>query len=323
VRRRVILLVYDGFELLDLSGPASVFGGATHELGDAYRVVVVSPNGGEVMSTSRVTVGSGSLRSVRVGARDTLLVVGGPEPALVKMAADVATLRWLEASAQRAERFGSVCSGTFILAAANLLDGRRAATHWGGCDRLAQLYPNLSVDPEALYVRDGRVWTSAGVTTGIDMALAMVEADHGAELTKRVARLLVVSVHRPGHQSQFSASLEAQKAKGGDFSDLIAWIDAHLSDRITVGALAERVHMSERTFHRRFKAAVGVTPSRWVERAKMEEARRLLEEGERVKQVAASVGFSSQAAFRTAFEGRFGLAPSVYRAQNPTQPSHP
>lgn len=322
MRRRVVFFVYDGFELLDLAGPASVFGGADHEVRGAYDVVVVSVTGGPIVSGVGVPVGTRRTRDVRIGRRDTVLVVGAHERALRTISANVHARRWLSTMPDRAERFGSVCSGTFVLAAAGLLDDRRAATHWAGCRQLASMCPTTDVDPEALYVRDGRLWTSAGVTTGIDMALAMVEVDHGADLTKRVAQMLVVSVHRPGHQSQFSAPLEAQKSKGGDFSALIAWIEAHLFEPITVPMLAERMHMSERTFHRRFKEIVGVTPSRWVEQAKLEEARRRLEDGDRVQAVAGAVGFSSESAFRTAFVGRFGLVPSAYRTMHAaaTQP---
>src|SRR5689334_11717104 len=209
--RRIVLVVYPGAQVLDVTGPAAVFAGANRGAGEAlYEVEVVSSSGRPVPTGSGVTIESRGVDRVNPRGIDTLLVVGGDDRAVLGAIADEKLRKWVLAAVPGARRYGSVCSGTFVLAAYGLLDGRRVATHWEGCSRLAEWFPALTVDGDALYVIDGNVWTSAGVTTGIDMALAMVEKDAGAALAAEVARRLVVYARRPGHQTQFSPLLLAQ-----------------------------------------------------------------------------------------------------------------
>jgi transcriptional regulator GlxA family with amidase domain len=210
------------------------------------------------------------------------------------------------------ERIGSVCSGTFLLARAGLLDGRRATTHWAACERFRQMFPAVRLEPDALYVQDGDLWTSAGVTTGIDMALAMVGGDHGALLAAKVARQLVVYSHRPGHQSQFSSLLDAQTRATVEFAGLIDWVQARLEQPIRIAEMAAEMGMSERSFLRKFKEATGEPPSKYLDRLRIEKARVLLAAGASIKQTTLQVGFQSEAAFRSAFTARIGVSPSHY-----------
>ncbi|MBC2777281.1 GlxA family transcriptional regulator [Parasphingopyxis marina] len=312
-RRGIIFYIYDGFELLDLSGPASVFSMADSlGGGGAYFVETVSAQGGMVRSGSGLSVSSLSLRERPVRNIDTVLAVGAMPQGLMAAMACEASRVWMQRACGIAERFGSICSGAFILAEAGLLDGHRVATHWEGCRQLAKAYPRIDVDPDALYVQQGKLWTSAGVTTGIDMALAMVEKDHGPVLKAAVAKALVVYAHRPGNQSQFSAVLEAQTAATG-FSDLGAWIEERLDRPIRVEEMARQAGMSERTFYRRFTQRTGMTPSKYLETLRLDRARQMLEAGRPVKTVAHAVGFASEGGFRAAFEARYDLAPSLHR----------
>ena len=223
-------------------------------------------------------------------------------------------LNWLSSRTRRAERLGSICTGTFVLAAAGVLPGRRVTTHWAACDQLAARFPDLTVDRDAIYVSDGRVWTSAGVSTGIDLALTLLGADHGVELMAAVARHLVVYAHRYGGQSQFSRALEAQVAAGGNFSALVAWMLERLDQPLTLADMAQQAHTSVRTLLRRFERAMHISPSRFLDALRMDEARRLLERGDTVKHVTRAVGYRSEAAFRSSFTHRFALTPSRYAA---------
>jgi len=229
------------------------------------------------------------------------------------MLADSAWSVWLPDLAGKAQRFGSVCSGVIILARLGLLDGHRVATHWDACAPLAAAFPSVTVDPDSLYVVDGRLWTSAGVTTGIDMALAMVAQDLSADIAGAVAKRLVLYARRPGYQSQFSPLLHAQVKADSPFADLIAWILANLSSPLDVPKLAERAGLSERTFHRKFVAAAGETPARFIEAARLDAARMLLCRGLSLKSVAAEVGLSPATRFCEAFERRFGITPRLFR----------
>lgn len=315
--RRIIFLVYDGFQLLDLSGPASVFSTAnTLSRVIAYKIEVASSNGGMICSSAGPAVLTQATQRVPVSSRDTVLVMGAEPKALSSAMADTPGVSWLRKASKFATRYGSVCTGTFVLAAAGLLDGRRATTHWAGCKQLSKLYPSVYVEPDALYIVDDRLWTSAGVTTGIDMALAMVEDDLGATLMGQVAKQLVVYAHRPGNQSQFSTLLDAQVAAGDAFSDVIAWIETHLDQPIKVDDMAQQASMSERTFYRKFTDSMGITPSKYLEGARLERAKQLLETNMPVKTVAGAVGFRSEAGFRSAFEMRFDVSPSLHRVMH-------
>ena len=315
---RVVFVIYPGFELLDVSGPVSVFNNANRELaarGESrfYDIDLVSGGGGPVTSSSGIAVDTGSIDALSCQKVDILLVAGAEREPLLQAMADPALRKALPHMAGKARRFGSVCTGTFILAAAGLLDGRHVATHWDGCVPLAQAFPTVSVDPEALYVEDGQLWTSAGVTTGIDMALAMVAHDLDAAVAGAVAKRLVLYARRPGHQSQFSPLLQAQVKADSPFADLIGWIQANLDGPLDVSTLAARAGLSERTFHRRFVAATGDTPARFVEKARLDAARMLLSRGLSLKSVAAQVGLFPATRLSEAFERRFGVSPRLFR----------
>ncbi|WP_422001815.1 GlxA family transcriptional regulator [Reyranella sp.] len=308
-RHRLDILAYTGCQLLDVSGPAAVFGAANEAHGEPfYDLRIVSPDGGPVVSNAGV-----ALHSVRIGGQpDTLLVAGGSRG--LKVAMERPDLRrWLLRVAPGTRRYGSVCTGAFVLAAAGLLDGRRVATHWASCDRLAESFPALSVDSDALYVVDGKVWTSAGVTTGIDMALALVEADLGAATANLIARHFVLYARRPGYQSQFSPLLRAQTAAEAPFARLIDWMQDNLAQRLDVPGLAARAGLTERSFYRKFTEATGKTPAHFVEDLRLDAARTLLAQGLPLKSIAGKVGLNSPARLGQAFERRFGMTPSLFR----------
>jgi transcriptional regulator GlxA family with amidase domain len=221
---------------------------------------------------------------------------------------------WIARASRRARRTTSVCTGSYLLAAAGLLDGRRATTHWAWCGGLAARYPTVQVDPDPVYIRDGDVWTSAGVTAGIDLALALVEDDLGPEVALAVARMLIVFLKRPGGQSQFSGALSAQLATRPALRELQAWIAGHLDEDLSVAALAARANLSERSFARSFHAEVGQTPAAYVEALRVERARALLEDGaESLEAVARAGGFTSTEVLRRAFHRRVGVSPAAYR----------
>jgi transcriptional regulator GlxA family with amidase domain len=305
-QHRLTLLAYDGCQLLDVTGPAAVFGAANDVMGrKVYDLQIVSPDGGAVAANCGVV-----LMSRRIGGQaDTLLVAGGSRNQQAVIARDDVR-RWLHRAAPRARRYGSICTGAFVLAAAGLLDGKRVATHWASCARLAREYPALAVDPDQLY---GKVWTSAGVTTGIDMALALVEADLGAATANLIARHFVLYARRPGYQSQFSPLLQAQGAADAPFAALIDWMQAHLDRPLDVPRLAQRAGLSERSFYRKFTDATGKTPAHFVETLRLDAARALLGNGMPLKTIAGKVGLRSSARLGQAFERRFGMAPSLFR----------
>jgi transcriptional regulator GlxA family with amidase domain len=246
-------------------------------------------------------------------ALDTLLVAGGP--GVHAAAADAVVLQWLRRRAKRARRIASVCTGAFLLAAAGLLTGRRAATHWMHCAELARRYPDVRVEPDPIFVRDGAVWTSAGVTAAIDLALALVEADVGRTLALAVARHLVMFLKRPGGQAQFSAALSLQGAEDR-FGVLHSWMAGRLADDLSLPALARKVGMSERSFSRHYVEATGITPARAVERLRVEAARHLLSDTRLpVKRIAARCGFGSEETLRRSFVRLLAATPQNYRAR--------
>ncbi|MEV6688726.1 GlxA family transcriptional regulator [Streptomyces sp. NPDC051130] len=310
--RNVLVLLYDGVQSLDVTGPVEVFSGVGRFPDHAgYRIRTVSPGAAPVRTTSGLTlVPDGDLESARPGAGTTLLVPGGRytgdfDPRLTD---------WLRAHGGGAERVVSVCTGGLLLAEAGLLDGHRATTHWDSCERMARDYPAVTVDPDPIYVRDGRVATSAGVTAGIDLALALVEEDVGRDVALLIARHLVVFLRRPGNQAQFSAQLAAQTAQREPLRDVQQWITEHPGEDLGVEALAARAALSPRHFARAFQAETGVTPGRYVERVRVEHARRLLEEGgEGVAQIARASGYRTPEALRRAFLRTLGQPPSEYR----------
>jgi transcriptional regulator GlxA family with amidase domain len=314
----VAFIVYPGFELLDVSGPASVFNGANRALRqrgrpEFYNVGLASAEGAAVESSGGVAVETVAIVTLRPGDIQTVLVAGAEREPLLQAVANPVLRAAIPDLAAKAERFGSVCTGGFLLASLGLLDGQKVATHWDSCKPFAAAFPNVTVDADALYVVDGQLWTSAGVTTGIDMALAMIAHDLDATIAGEVAKRLILYARRPGYQSQFSPVLQAQVKADSPFADLIGWIQANLAAPLDVPSLAARAGLTERTFHRKFVAATGQTPARFVETARLDTARMLLSRGLSLKSVAAQVGLFPPARLTEAFERRFGVAPRLFR----------
>lgn len=316
VMRTVVFVVFEDLQLLDLAGPVDVLRGATEMGADPpYRTLLASADGRPVRSGSGVEIGVDAsldqLRRRRLPI-DSLVVVGGA--GADRAAHDPDLGRGVAALSRRARRTVSVCSGALVLAAAGLLDGRRATTHWETVDQLATRHPGIAVEPDPIYVQDGDVWTSAGVTAGIDLFLALVDADHGAELAHQIARDLVVFVRRPGGQSQFSTQLKSQPARSPAIAELQRWLPDHLDDDLTVPAMARHVGLSQRQFARAFAAEVGATPAAYVENLRLEAARRLLETSDlTVETVARTVGMSLPETLYRAFRLRLGTTPDQYR----------
>jgi transcriptional regulator GlxA family with amidase domain len=308
----VAVVTFPSAQILDVTGPLEVFSSATRLVpGAEYRTRVVSSTGGQVLASSGLSFGTTALRDVTEPV-DTLVVAGGRD--MDEACADGELLGHVRRLAGSARRITSVCSGAFVLAAGGLLDGRRATTHWAECQQLATEYPQVSVEDDAIYVRDGDVWTSAGVTAGIDLALAMVADDHGARAAAAVARQLVVYLRRSGGQAQFSTMLAAQAAESEPVRELLTWLPDHLTDDLSVPALARRVHLSERQFSRVFKAEVGVTPSEQVERLRMEAACRLLETtSHAIDHIARACGFGAPETMNRAFRRRLDTTPGDHR----------
>jgi transcriptional regulator GlxA family with amidase domain len=311
---RVVMLAFDRFQALDLFGPTEVFSLATRYGDGEYEIELVAPTAAPIRTSSGLEVSpTSTLRGCR-GPIDTLLVVGGE--GVPSAEADPALVRWIGRAAARSQRVASVCNGAFLLAAAGLLDGRRATTHWASCDYLARRYPSVTVERDPIFVRDGNVATSAGVTAGMDLALALVEEDLGPETALLVARSLVLFVRRPGGQAQFSAQLSTQSAEREPLRELQTWIADNLAQDLSVPALAERAHMSPRNFARAFAREIGKTPAAYVEEARVERARIALEESSvGVEEVARRCGFGTVETMRRAFHRRLGVGPAAYRSR--------
>ncbi|MFE5591105.1 GlxA family transcriptional regulator [Streptomyces sp. NPDC056549] len=313
-QRPVLVVLFDDVQSLDVTGPVEVFAGAARASGDpsAYPVRTASLDGGPVRTHSglRLLPDTALDAAVADGPPHTLVVPGGegtraPAPALVD---------WLRVNAPEAGRLVSVCTGALLLAEAGLLDGHRATTHWTACDHLARRHPAVDVDPDPIFVRDGRLSTSAGVTAGIDLALALVEEDLGRDIALTVARHLVVFLRRPGNQAQFSAQLSAQTARREPLRDLQQWITEHPGADLSVDSLAARARLSPRHFARAFHAETGIPPGRYVDRVRLEHARRLLEETSGgVEEVARASGYGTPETMRRAFLKALGTGPAEYR----------
>src|SRR5262249_41065808 len=297
--RHVALVAFPGVQVLDVTGPLEVFSQASRRLLEttkrsepAYTLEVVARRAGPTATSSGIRLlADRAVGEVRGGV-DTLLGAGGG--GTIAGMKDELLLAWLRRMARRVRRLGSVCTGTFLLAEAGLLDGRRATTHWQFCRELARRYPRVAVEEDPIFVRDGNVCTSAGVTAGMDLALALVEDDHGRGLALAVARQLVLFLKRPGGQSQFSAQLSVQAADREPLRAVQLWIADHLEEDLSVPVLARRAAMSERNFSRHFTREIGATPGSFVLRARVETARRRLEESsEGVDAIAAQCGFGS------------------------------
>jgi transcriptional regulator GlxA family with amidase domain len=304
--------------LLDLTGPQTVFWAASKALAEqglpGYLRHTVSLDGGLVQTAEGVALQTLPLASFTHVKVDTVVVPGSPNIEHV-LARSEKLIAWLRRKAKVARRTASVCSGTFLLAQAGLLHGKRAATHWAMCDLLRERFPSIQLDRDALFVREDAVWTSAGVSAGIDLALALVEADHGRDIAMKVARELVVFLKRPGGQSQFSELLRSQTKDTADFDALHLWLADNLgSDNLTVETLARRASMSPRNFARVYKQKTGRTPAKAVEVLRLEAARRLLEDSKRnVDQIAHECGFGSEERMRVTFQRNLSISPRDYR----------
>ena len=303
----IVFFGFPGMKLLDLSGPLQVFADA------GYRTVVISMTGGPVMTDTSLSVSAAPASSVHRKQIDTLIVVGGK--GCHDAAQDSATRRTIERLANKARRTASICTGAFLLAAAGLLEGRRAVTHWDSCERLAQEFPSIDVQEDSIYVQDGTFWTSAGVTAGIDLSLQLVREDFGNSEAMRLAQNLLTFVVRPGGQSQFSRMLNQQTSDtAGRFNDLHHWVIDNLDQDLRVEVLAERMHMSMRTFARTYVQHTGQTPAKAVESFRIEAARTLLISTDKpILTIANDCGFANDEGFRRAFLRAFHVAPSEYR----------
>jgi transcriptional regulator GlxA family with amidase domain len=313
--RTIVFVLFPDFQMLDVCGPLETFDMGARLAGrHNYELKLVSPDGGPVRSSSGVSLLSEPMATLARKPIDTLIVPGGY--GVLDASEDARIVRWVRKHAPRARRAGSVCSGAFVVAAAGLLRGKRAATHWSRCDQLARRFPDLTVERDAIFVRDGALFTSAGVTAGIDLALALVEEDLGREVAMQVARYLVVFMRRPGGQSQFSAPLAAQtRDSDGTFDALHRWIADNLNRDLSVETLAERAGMSPRHFARVYRERTGETPARAVERFRLEAARRALEAKDaRLDIVARESGLGGADRLRTLFRRKLGVAPRAYRA---------
>lgn len=310
----IAILTFNRCQVLDVTGPAMVFEAGNDALGAPhYKIHILSAGGGPVQTSSAITLLTRALRDVPAKSVDTLLIAGGDEGGLQAMAADDAVRKWVVKATAGARRYGSICTGAFALAHFGLLQGKRVATHWSACGELASRWPEVSVDTSALFVNDGMLWTSAGVTTGIDMSLEMVAADLGTAVAHTIAKRLVLYARRPGYQSQFSPMLDAQSHADAPFSALIHWMRENLARRLDVPVLAEKAAMSERTFLRKFTASAGETPAHFVETLRLDQARHLLATPMSLKEIAARTGYSTGAQLSKAFDRRFGMAPLLFR----------
>ena len=306
---RIGFLIFDDFQLLDAAGPLSAFGIAERYRPGAYELRVLAKTGGEVVSSCGVTMGAVAIADA--GPLDTLIVSGGDGTRRTVL--DTQLLEFIVRVSKSAGRLASVCSGAFLLAEAGLLDGKRATTHWGRTTDFAARYPKVKLDPDRIFIRDGAVWTSAGITAGIDLALAMIAQDLGEPIARQTAQQLVVYRRRPGGQSQFSALLEMERPEGR-FAPLLAWARERLGERLDVETLAERAAMSPRHFTRRFVAETGLSPARAIERLRVESARERVEgTDEPIEGIAAAVGFGDPERMRRAFVKAFGQPPQALR----------
>lgn len=318
IRPRVVLLAYDGMNLLDLCGPLQAFAtagrSATANGVGFYETIVASVSGGLISTSSGLAVTTIPLRKLKGLRIDTLVAAGGCRGQ--EYYAPPALTKWIARHAPEVRRLCSVCTGAFLLAAAGQLDGRRVATHWDWVARLRALHPKIHVDPNRLFIQDGPIWTSAGVTAGIDLTLALIEEDFGHRVAIETARQLVMFIKRSGGQSQFSVPLAAQSAGTGTFGELHAWIAGHLAGDLRVERLAEQAGMSPRTFARVYTSKAGRTPAKTVEAMRLEAVCRALEETTMpLKEIASATGYAEEQNLRRVFLRKFSITPSQYRSR--------
>jgi transcriptional regulator GlxA family with amidase domain len=312
--RRIVLVAYPGVQTLDVIGPAEVFAAASRLVPEntGYTVELAARTRAPLPTSSGIALVPHRALAATSGPIDTLVVAGGR--GVYEAVRDRALVGWVRRRATACRRVASVCTGAVLLAEAGLLDGRRATTHWAAAERLAERYPAVRVDADPIFIRDGHVWTSAGVAAGIDLALALVTDDLGPRVAREIARWLVLFLQRTGGQSQFSVQLAAQAAERSPLRDLQAWVADHLTDDLSVPALAGRVAMSPRNFARVFQREVGCTPATFVERTRLEAARRLLESTTLgLEEVAAAVGFGAVPTMYRVFQRSLRVSPGAYR----------
>ncbi|HWW79229.1 MAG TPA: GlxA family transcriptional regulator [Steroidobacteraceae bacterium] len=316
VVKRIGFVGFDRLTALDLFGPMQVFDAANNRSrngGKAYELLVLSASGRPFTTESGLSIQPHG-KLAEAPALDTVIVPGGC--GLRERSIGAPVVQWLRERAPTVRRMASVCTGIYALAGSGLLDGRRATTHWRFAPDVALRFPKIRLEPDAIFLRDSRFFTAAGVTTGIDLSLFFVEEDLGESVALAVARDLVVYLKRPGGQMQFSEPLRFQMRSTDRFADLAAWIVRHLEDDLSVGVLADRVRLGRRHFSRRFKATFGLGPAEYVEKLRLDEARRRLpRHNQTVESIGLSVGYASATVFGRAFERRFGIAPSTYREQ--------
>lgn len=328
MRRTIGILGYDGVQALDLVGPAEAFAAVREDAGGersgsaahAYDIVIVGLTGRRFVSETGISMyaDTTAARTLRL---DTLIVPGGR--AMRTEQTSTKTAAWVSRHVIHTRRVASVCTGIYGLASTGLLDGRQVTTHWRFASDVARRFPKLRVDADAMFVKDGPFYTSAGVTAGIDLALAQIEEDHGPTQALAVARELVVYLKRPGGQQQFSEPLEFQVQTADRFADLTTWMTGHLKANLTIEAMAARTCLGARQFSRVFKVAYGMSPAAFVEELRLSEAsRRLSAPRVAVDAVGRSVGYQNIDVFRRAFERRFGVSPSQYRSRFATR-NHP
>jgi transcriptional regulator GlxA family with amidase domain len=308
--KTIAFLIYDRFQLLDAAGPITAFEISTHGVAPApYSISVIAPERGLITSSALINMHAESMHSEQ--NIDTLVVIGGtgaPQAATCPM-----LLKFVREQAKRARRICSVCTGAYILAAAGLLDGRNATTHWDWTANFARTFPKVKLNPDQIYTQDGNIWTSAGITAGIDLALALIAEDLGEPVAKRVAQKLVVYYRRPGGQSQFSELLNMAQPESR-FSPLCAWIRVHVGEPLPVERLAQHLHMSPRNFARLFLRETGLTPAKAVEKIRLEVARELIERGdESMEMIAEATGFGDTERMRRSFNRVFGQPPRSLR----------
>lgn len=317
--RRIAFFALDGVQSLDVTGPMEAFAVA-NRFGGAYGLDLCSVSSAPIRTHAGISLGPAAPLDA-LPAVDTLVVCGGSEDAMMAAWTDGTTLDALRAQASRARRVVSICTGAFVLAAAGMLDGRRAATHWNAAARFRELFPNVALDADAIYVADPPFYTSAGVTAGIDLSLALIEADHGSRVARAVARELVLFLRRPGGQAQFGVGVDLPSSGSEPILRLAARILEDPSGQLhgegrRVPELAALAGMSERTFLRAFAAATGTTPARFVEEARLTRAKSLLEETTLgLEQVAFEAGYGSVDALLRSFHTRLGVTPGSYRAR--------
>ncbi len=315
--RRIVMLAFEDAQILDITGPLQILGSANRgRRAPFYEIVLAAPEAGPFRTTEGLSLvaaaayaDAGLLKDV-----DTLIVSGGE--GIERARQDKTLLKLIRKGAARARRVVSVCSGTFLLAQAGLLKARRATTHWSRVEQFTREFPDVTLEPDAIYVNDGKLWTSAGVTAGMDLALALVREDLGDEVALAIARQHVIFLMRPGGQSQFSAHLKPDAYPGGKLTSLLRWIPEHAGEGLDVAALAAKAGMSERSFARNFVRETGETPARYLERTRIDAARRLLTASALpIGTVAARAGFGSEERMRRAFQRTLKTSPGAFRAR--------